>query len=188
MRWWRRTKCHRVNHHLHFRLKITSRQQRFQIFHPTILLSHKNFFFGKILMTSLHVICGLDLPRSKILSTTINWRSPEKNFKDLFFGERLRLCPWSLALASSIAVLGLERFCPPKGCPWPWPRIFFVSLASASSLVSSTPPLIFKFKKSWAQSLYREISCWGRVIGRNSWNRESPDEIGRVYRCDGQSS
>ena len=48
----------------------------------------------------------------------------------------MRLCPWSLA--SSIPVLGLERVCPRKGCPWP--RIFFVSLAS--SLVSSTPPLV----------------------------------------------
>ena len=47
----------------------------------------------------------------------------------------------SLALASSIPVLGLESVCPRKGCPWPWPRIFFVSLALASSLVSSTPPL-----------------------------------------------
>ena len=72
------------------------------------------------------------------------WRSPEKflwrplffwdrlkNFcVDLFlffFGEHLRLCPWSLALASSIPVLGLESVCPRKGCPWPWPRIFFVS-------------------------------------------------------------
>ena len=61
------------------------------------------------------------------------------------FGEHLRLYPWSLALASSIPVLGLESVCPRKGCtcPWPWPRIFFVSLALvlASSLVSSTPPL-----------------------------------------------
>ena len=64
-----------------------------------------------------------------------------KNFcEDLFFffGEHLRLCPWSLALASSIPVLGLESVCPRKGCPWP--RIFFVSLAS--SLVSSTPLLL----------------------------------------------
>ena len=38
----------------------------------------------------------------------------------------MRLCPRSLALASSILALGLERFCPRKGCPWPWPRIFFV--------------------------------------------------------------
>ena len=62
----------------------------------------------------------------------------------LFFGEHLRLCPWSLALASSIPVLGLESVCPRKGCPWPWPRIFFVSLALAlaSSLVSSTPSLM----------------------------------------------
>ena len=39
-----------------------------------------------------------------------------------FFGEHLRLCPWSFALASSIPVLGLEIVCPRKGCPWPWPR------------------------------------------------------------------
>ena len=40
----------------------------------------------------------------------------------------MRLCLWSLAL--SIPVLGLERICPRKGCPWPriflcpwpWPR------------------------------------------------------------------
>ena len=51
----------------------------------------------------------------------------------------MRLCPWSLA--SSIPVLGLKSVCPRKGCPWPWPRIYFVSLALASSLVSSTPPL-----------------------------------------------
>ena len=66
-----------------------------------------------------------------------------KTFFFSFFGEHLRLCPWSLALASSIPVLGLESVCPRKGCPWPWPRIFFVSLALASSLASSTPPLIF---------------------------------------------
>ena len=73
-----------------------------------------------------------------------------KNFcEDLFFffGEHLRLCPWPwprafLSLASSIPVFGLESVCPRKGCPWPWPRIFFVSLALASSLVSSTPPLL----------------------------------------------
>ena len=45
----------------------------------------------------------------------------------------------SLALASSIPVPDLEKVCPRKG--WPWPRIFFVSLALASSLVSSTPHL-----------------------------------------------
>ena len=73
-----------------------------------------------------------------------------KNFcEDLFFLESTcALCPWSLALASSIPVLGLESVCPRKGCPWPWPwpRIFFVSLALASSLVSSTPPLIIRLR------------------------------------------
>ena len=45
-----------------------------------------------------------------------------KNFcEDLFFAEHLRLCPWSLALVSSIPVLGLKSVCPQKGCPWPWP-------------------------------------------------------------------
>ena len=76
------------------------------------------------------------------------WRSPANFCEDLFFFFFLEstcaLCPWSLALASSIPVLGLESVCPRKGCPWPWPRIFFVSLALAlaSSLVSSTPPLL----------------------------------------------
>ena len=63
----------------------------------------------------------------------------KKFLKTIFFGELLHLCPWFSALASSIPVLGLERVCPRKGCPWP--RIFFVSLALASSLVFSTPPL-----------------------------------------------
>ena len=75
------------------------------------------------------------------------WRSPEKFLCRPFFfflESTCALCPWSLALASSIPVLGLESDCPRKGCPWPWPRIFFVSLALAlaSSLVSSTPPLV----------------------------------------------
>ena len=66
-----------------------------------------------------------------------------KNFcEDLFFSRRA-LALVSLALASSIPVFGLESVCPRKGCPWP--RIFFVSLALASSLVSSTSPLLLGF-------------------------------------------
>ena len=60
--------------------------------------------------------------------------------KTFFFGKHLRLCPWSLA--SSIPVFGLKSVSPRKGCPWPWPRIFLCPLALASSLVSSTPPLL----------------------------------------------
>ena len=54
----------------------------------------------------------------------IAWKIFVKTFFFFFFWEHLRLCPWSLALASSIPVLGLESVCPRKGCPWPWPRIF----------------------------------------------------------------
>ena len=64
-----------------------------------------------------------------------------KNFcEDLFFffWRALTL----VSLASSIPVLSLESVCPQKGCPWSWPRILFVSLALAWSLVSSNPPLI----------------------------------------------
>ena len=59
-------------------------------------------------MTLFHVICGLGLPQSKILGTPMNWKSPEKNFEDLFF---LR----TLAAVSLVLGLGLEHFCP-------WPR------------------------------------------------------------------
>ena len=95
---------------------------------------HKNFLFEKMLMMSLPVICGLGLPQSKILGTPMNWRLPEK----LFFGEHLRLCSWSFALALSICVLGLERVCPQKGCPWRWTRIFFCVLGLEPCVLDST--------------------------------------------------
>ena len=63
-----------------------------------------------------------------------------KNFVKTFFLFWRALALMSLALASSIPVLGLESVCPRNCCPWP--RIFFVSLALASSLVFSTPPLL----------------------------------------------
>ena len=44
--------------------------------------------------------------------------------KIFFFWEYLHLYPSSLALASNNPVLGLEKVCPRKGCPWPWSRIF----------------------------------------------------------------
>ena len=74
-------------------------------------------------MTSFHVICGLGLFQSKSWVRQGIGNRLKKIFEDFFFGERLRLCPWSLALASSIPVLGLERVCPRKGCLWPWPRV-----------------------------------------------------------------
>ena len=69
-------------------------------------------------------------------------RSPEKKFwKTFFTGERLKkiYIYISFFLNTCACVLGLERVCRRKGCPWP--RICFMSLALALSLVSSTPPL-----------------------------------------------
>ena len=86
-----------------------------------------------------------------------------KNFcEDLFlffFGEHLRLCPWSLA--SSIPVLGLESACSRKGCPWPW--IFFVSLALASSLVSSIPPLVITINDSEQMVSFDVVSIFTKI-------------------------
>ena len=97
-----------------------------------------------------------------LLTKFFFWRSPEKFLWRpccFFLREHLRLCPWSsLALASSIPVLGLESVCPRKGCPWPWPRIFFVSLALASSLVSSTPPLLIMCNLSMFEALWLSAS------------------------------
>ena len=53
-----------------------------------------------------------------------------------------KLCLWSVALVSTILVLGLERVCPRKAGPWP--QTFFESLAS--KVVSSTQPLLFSRK------------------------------------------
>ena len=66
-------------------------------------------------------------------------RSAEKCFSRPFFLEfdgKIFLKTFLLRkmLAFVFLVLGLEHSCP-------WPRIFFVPLALASSIVSSTPPL-----------------------------------------------
>ena len=62
-----------------------------------------------------------------------------KTFHFIFFLESTCACVLGLGaflfLASRVSVLG-------KAVLGHWPRIFFVSLALASSLVSSTPPLI----------------------------------------------
>ena len=77
-----------------------------------------------------------------------------KNFsEDLFFFRRALAL---VSLASSIPVLGLESVCPRKGCPWPWPRILFVSLALAWSLVSSTPSLLIR----WPNFKYLHWFCF----------------------------
>ena len=123
-------------------------------------------------MSSLQMICGLGLPQSKILVTPMNWKSPEKLFWKPFFLEHLRLCLWFLALASSIPILGLERVCPRKGCPSPWPRIFFVFLALAlfKTTVSWTGCVItvkHNLKLSWETNFVdfsiRAVRLWSKT-------------------------
>ena len=74
----------------------------------------------------LNYIWKRQKPRGKFVKTVfifVFWRSPEKFvWKPFFFGERLRLCP--LSLASSIPILGLERVCPRKG----WRKFTLISL------------------------------------------------------------
>ena len=69
-------------------------------------------------------------------------------WRDFFFGDRLRYAENFERRRSFLGehfrvvslVLGLERVFRRKVCPWP--RIFFVFLALALSLVSWTPPLL----------------------------------------------
>ena len=72
----------------------------------------------------------------KCFSRPFFWISIEKRFLKTFFLRK------TLAFVSLILGLGLEHSCP-------WPRIFFVSLAS--SLVSSTSPLVITKRRSIAE-------------------------------------
>ena len=101
----------------------------------------KKFLFWKFLMTSLHVIHGLGLPPIKNSGYAYKLEIAWKTFLKTFFFCR--------TLAAVSLVLGLEH-----SCPWPQEGLsserlslasdFFVSeaLGLASSLVSSTPPLL----------------------------------------------
>ena len=104
--------------------------------------------------------CSLKILLENAINLAENLRTPfllssigdhlKKNFEDVFFGDRLkkiliflehlRLCPWSLTLASNIPVLAL------RGLSFAWTSNFFVFLVLvlALSLVSSTPPLVNK--------------------------------------------
>ena len=147
-----------------------------------VLGSRTAVFFGKL------KFCGaVEKFFGKRFFVEIAWKIFVKTF--FFFGDRLKnfcedlffffflestcaLCPWSLALASSIPVLGLESVCPRKGCPWP--RIFFVSLALAlaSSLVSSTPPLLLSVHTFASDRRLWHVPCEG--AGRIAKNCKLP--------------
>ena len=112
-------------------------------------LSHKNFLFGKILMTSFHVICGLDLPQSKILGTPINWRSPKKIFwRRFFFFFWRTLAPVSLVLG-----LGLEHSCP-------WPREVLSSERLSLALALASDFFLCPWPWPWPRALCPRLHLW----------------------------
>ena len=82
------------------------------------------------------------------------WDRLKKNFENLFFWR-------TLASVSLVLGLHLERVCS-------WPRNFFVSLALASSLVSSTPPLPRSLVENYCYTVWRVArnlqrgDCFGR--------------------------
>ena len=100
------------------------------------------------------------------------------NLWSFFLENTCALCPWSSA--SNILVLGLERVFSVK--VGPWPRIFFVSLALASSLVSSTPPLLlflylflqFKSKTRLKSCILRLSFCKWFGPSRGKWGSLPP--------------
>ena len=87
----------------------------------------------------------------------ITWK---KILKTFFFGEHLRLWPWFLA--SSIPVLGLKRSV--FGTAVIGLGFFFVSLALASRLVSSTPPLVSTKLENLSNSFFLTKNNFNKVF------------------------
>ena len=111
---------------------LNAYKQRFQIFHPMISLSHKSSSFENFWWCHcVWFVVWASLPiknSGHAYKLEIAW----KKILDIFFGEYLRLFPWFLASRGSV----LEKAVLGHGLGF-----FFVSLALASSLVSSIPPL-----------------------------------------------
>ena len=84
---------------------------------------------------------------------------PKKIFKTFFL--------WKiLAFVSLVLGLGFAHF-----CPWPWLRIFFVSLALASSLVSSTTPLSVIASDNSIKNLQFLLLCWFLIFRQSRFKK-----------------
>ena len=103
-------------------------------------------------MTSLHVICGLGLPNQKFWLHLEIGDCLKNFFKDLFF--------WR-TLAAVFLVVGLEH-----SSPWPRKGLSSerLSLALASSLVSSTPPLVNQSEIKMISRVKLNFISWVLVI------------------------
>ena len=87
-------------------------------------------------LNRLNLVGKRQKPRGKFAKTFfvfLNWRSPENKLFKTYFAWKKFWRPFFVFEYKCTCVLG----------PWPWPRIFFVSLAL--SFVSSTPPLLGSF-------------------------------------------
>ena len=67
------------------------------------------------------------------------------------------MCPWFLA--SSIPVFGLESVCPRKGCPWPWPRIFFCVLGLEACVLDSTSAAVHLLQSTIVSNFFYCVEC-----------------------------
>ena len=130
----------------------------------------------------------------KILEDVFYWRTPEKIFlKIFFFWDRLKNFFEELFFSenTSTCVLG----------PWPWPQaflslasrgsvlgraflglglgFFFVSLALASSLVSSTPPLLIGLFLVYFNSL--EVICFQSLKVSKSYQNNQVTSIKKLW-------
>ena len=98
-----------------------------------VLGSRRALFFDWLKMGQGHEQCCFDLERARELAKkNFGRQNFVKNVQKIsakicfFFKNTSALCPWSLALASSVPVRYLKRVCLRKVCPSPWPRIFFM--------------------------------------------------------------
>ena len=75
-----------------------------------------------------------------------------------------KLCPWSLAL--TFLVLSLERVCPRNVGSWPWPQVFFESLALASNVLSWTPRISVDYYAVWFAGAWLVHFTCDELVGK----------------------
>ena len=109
---------------------LSANRLQLQIFQSTISLAHKKILFSKVLMTSLHVICGLGPPNQKSWLRlciehydfgTMHWFKYQRwspRGRPWPRGHILKSLAWALASKPQVLGLGLETLAPRKlPCP-----------------------------------------------------------------------
>ena len=73
--------------------------------------------------------------------------------------------PWPLRFAWSIPVLGLERFCPRKGCAWPWIFLCPWPRALCSRLHLCYSLQVLRAQKITVAKLQLDLGLYSHVCG-----------------------